>query len=138
MTHIEQELRRSRTFRQAVGKHTVLSIPYTRRRLWTYLAMRVITLLGGCLFLFPALQLIWMFFEINCMIGYNSGPPPFPTTELTPLLMGTVFLLMSLISFVCALITHFQIHSFLENVTIQAHLMELMEPDGAVSDNQQQ
>ena len=58
--------------------------------------------------------------------------------ELTPLLMGTVFLLMSLISFVCALITHFHIHSFLENVTIQAHLMELMEPDGAVSDNQQQ
>ena len=137
MTHIEQELRRSRTFRQAVGKHTVLSIPYTRRRLWTYLAMRMV--------------LIWTFFKFNSMIGYNSGPPPFSTIELTslmgtvflrdeltPLLMGTVFLLMSLISFVCALITHFHIHSFLENVTIQAHLMELMEPDGAVSDNQQQ
>ena len=146
MTYIEQELRRSRTFRQAVGKHAILSIPYTRRRLWTYLAMRVITLLGGCLFLLLALLSMKEFFEV-IKDGYLVSSMPvgseFPifyptTTELSPLLLGTVFLLMSLISFVCALITHFQIHNFLENVTIQAHLMELMKPDGAVSDNQQQ
>jgi len=67
MTHIEQKLRKSRTFRQAAGKHAFLSIPYTRRRLWTYLAMRMMTLLGGCLFLFQALLFMKAFFDIDTL-----------------------------------------------------------------------
>ena len=114
MTRIEQELRKSRTFRQAVGKRTILSIPYTRRRLLTYLAMRVMTLLGGCLFLFQALLFMKAFFEIDILssvaVESQFNQIFYPTTgELSPLVLGTVFLFISLISFVCALITHFQI-----------------------------
>jgi len=116
MTRIEQELRKSRTFRQAVGKRTILNIPYTLRCLWTYLAMRVMTLLGGCLFLFQALLFMMAFFEIDTLSSVSVAVESqlnqiFYLTmgELSPLLLGTVFLFISLISFVCALITHFQI-----------------------------
>lgn len=150
MTHIEQELRKSRTFRQAAGKHAVLSITYVRRRLWWYLVTRVIAFMAGCVFLLESLISVKAFFEINTQIGtLSSVSVPVeaqlnqiiyhPTTsELSPLLLGIAFLLVSLVSFVCVLITHYRIHQFLENVGIQGQLMELRSHEDGMSDSDKQ